>query len=97
MLDSHRPLICRLQYAEYRIQNTAAAKLYLFFFIWRLALLILMVANKFRRPLEGVGPENQDFLGPEMATSVTGTLIVKAELGGGLCEVGEYFLFCNHF
>ncbi len=28
-----------------------------------------MRANPFREPLEGVGPENRDFLGPEMATS----------------------------
>jgi hypothetical protein len=28
---------------------------------------ILMRANPFRGQLEGVGPENQDFLGPEMA------------------------------
>ncbi len=45
--------------------------------------MILMRANPFRGPLEGVGPENRDFLGPEMATSEvtsaivnTGTLII---------------------
>jgi hypothetical protein len=83
-----------MQNTEFRIQ---LQQNYTCFFKWRLALLILMVANQFRRPLEGVGPENQDFLGPEKATSVKGILIVKAELGGGLWEVGEYFLFCNHF
>ncbi len=31
--------------------------------------IILMRANPFRGPLEGVGPENRDFLGPEMTTS----------------------------
>ncbi len=31
--------------------------------------MILMRENIFRGPLEGVGPENRDFLGPEMATS----------------------------
>ncbi len=31
--------------------------------------MILMRENTFREPLEGVGPENRDFLGPEMATS----------------------------
>ncbi len=29
--------------------------------------MILMWANPFRGPLEGVGPENRDFLGPENA------------------------------
>ncbi len=28
-------------------------------------IMILMQANPLQRPLEGVGPENQDFLGPE--------------------------------
>jgi hypothetical protein len=31
--------------------------------------MILMGANPFRGPLEGVGPENRDFFRPEMATS----------------------------
>jgi hypothetical protein len=31
--------------------------------------MILIGENPFRGPLEGVSPENQDFLGPEMATS----------------------------
>ncbi len=31
--------------------------------------MILMRENPFRGPLEGVGPENRDFFGPEMATS----------------------------
>ncbi len=31
--------------------------------------MILMGANPIRGPLEGVGPENRDFLGPEMTTS----------------------------
>jgi hypothetical protein len=30
-------------------------------------LMILMQANRFRVPLEGVGPENQDILGPAIA------------------------------
>ncbi len=30
--------------------------------------MILMRANPFRGPLEGAGPKNRDFLGPEMAT-----------------------------
>jgi hypothetical protein len=29
--------------------------------------MILMQANPLQGPLEGVGPKNQDFLGPEMA------------------------------
>ncbi len=36
--------------------------------------MILMGANPFRGPLEGVDPENQDFLGPEMATSEASTI-----------------------
>jgi hypothetical protein len=31
--------------------------------------MILMRADPFRGPLEGVGPESRDFLGPEMATN----------------------------
>jgi hypothetical protein len=31
--------------------------------------MIFMRENPFRGPLEGVGPENRDFFGPEMATS----------------------------
>ncbi len=31
--------------------------------------MVLMGANPFRGPLEGVGPENETLLGPEMATS----------------------------
>ncbi len=31
--------------------------------------MILMRENPFRGSSEGVGPENQDFFGPEMATS----------------------------
>jgi hypothetical protein len=31
--------------------------------------MILMQANPLQGPLRGVVPENQDFLGPEMATS----------------------------
>jgi hypothetical protein len=31
--------------------------------------MVLMRATSLRGALEGVGPENQDFLGPEMATS----------------------------
>jgi hypothetical protein len=30
-----------------------------------------MGANPLQGPLEGVGPENRDFLGPEMATHVS--------------------------
>jgi hypothetical protein len=32
-------------------------------------IMILVRENPFRGPLEGVGPENRDFWGPEMATS----------------------------
>jgi hypothetical protein len=32
-------------------------------------IMVLMRATSLQRALEGVGPENQDFLGPEMATS----------------------------
>ena len=32
-------------------------------------IMILMRENPFRGPLEGVSPENRDFLGPEMAMS----------------------------
>ncbi len=31
--------------------------------------MILMGENPFLGPLEGVGPENRDFLGPEMTTA----------------------------
>jgi hypothetical protein len=31
--------------------------------------MILMGVNRFRGPLEGVGPEIETFFGPEMATS----------------------------
>ncbi len=31
--------------------------------------MILLWENPFRGPLEGVGPENRDFFGPEIATS----------------------------
>jgi hypothetical protein len=31
--------------------------------------MILMWANRLQGPLEGVGPENREFSGPEMATS----------------------------
>jgi len=31
--------------------------------------MVLMRATSLQRALEGVGPENQDFLGPEMSTS----------------------------
>ncbi len=33
--------------------------------------MILMRENAFRGPLEGMGPENQVFLGPEIETSET--------------------------
>jgi hypothetical protein len=32
--------------------------------------IISMGANPFRGPLEGVSPENRDFFGPEIATSI---------------------------
>ncbi len=31
--------------------------------------MILMLANPFRGPLEGVGPDNRDFLGPECSVA----------------------------
>jgi hypothetical protein len=34
--------------------------------------MILMRAIPFRGPLEGVGPESRDFLGPEMVTTSSG-------------------------
>jgi hypothetical protein len=36
-------------------------------FLWRLYLMVLRAATSLLGALEGVGPENQDFLGPEMA------------------------------
>jgi hypothetical protein len=36
------------------------------FFIWRLELIILMGANPLLGPLEGMGPENLEFFGPDM-------------------------------
>ncbi len=46
-------------------------------------IMILMRSTPLRGPLEGVGPENQDFLGPEMAaaphpTQTNTTYIVQA-------------------
>jgi hypothetical protein len=40
------------------------------FFIWRLALMIFMRANPLLGPLEGVGPENIDFLGPNITKGI---------------------------
>jgi hypothetical protein len=40
--------------------------MYLFYAAWDV--MILMRANPLQGPLEGVGPENRDFLGPETAT-----------------------------
>ncbi len=36
--------------------------------------MILLGANPFREPLEGVGAENRDFLGPDMATRETSVI-----------------------
>jgi hypothetical protein len=36
--------------------------------------MVLMWTNPFRGLLEGVGAENQDFFGPEMATSEASTI-----------------------
>jgi hypothetical protein len=40
--------------------------------------MILMGATSLRGALEGVGPENRDFLGPDMARA-------KHEARGGMC------------
>ncbi len=37
--------------------------------------MILMRENPFRGPWEGVGPENEDFLGSEMATSEASAIL----------------------
>jgi hypothetical protein len=37
-------------------------------------IMVLMRATSLRGALEGVGPENQDFLGPEMATSAASAI-----------------------
>jgi hypothetical protein len=46
--------------------------------------MILMGENPIRGPLEGVGPENQDFFGPEMdmsdASAISGLKEVKLSL-----------------
>jgi hypothetical protein len=39
--------------------------------------IILLWANPFRGPLEAVGPENYDFLCPEMAMSEASTILVQ--------------------
>ncbi len=44
--------------------------------------MILMRENPFRGPLEGVGPKNQDFFGPEMATSKVSAIWAQNSQGG---------------
>ncbi len=51
--------------------------MYLFFYM---AIWILMAANPLQGPLEGVGPENRDFLGPEMATLMFKTILIICDL-----------------
>jgi hypothetical protein len=48
--------------------------MYLLFYMARM---ILMRANPFRGLLKGVGPENPDFLGPEMAMSKASAIWAK--------------------
>jgi hypothetical protein len=43
--------------------------------------MILMQAIPFRGPLEGVGLENRDFFGPEMALSETSAIWAKKVVG----------------
>jgi hypothetical protein len=68
--------------------------------------MILMRANPFRGPLEGVAPENQDFLGPEKETSEASAIWVQKKrfsgptpsngpwngCGGGGCMKCIYFV-----
>ncbi len=57
--------------------------------------MILMWENALQGPLEGVGPENQDFVGPEMATSKTITRGLAMDLppsgggGGAVCRMNS--------
>jgi hypothetical protein len=39
--------------------------------------MILMQANPLQGPWKGVGPENFDFLGPEMATSEASAILAQ--------------------
>ncbi len=59
--------------------------------------MILMGANPFQGPLDGVGPENREFLGPEMATSEHHSfnlcLNVVNILGTGINRVPSYICF----
>ncbi len=42
--------------------------------------MIFMQENPFRGPLEGVDPENEDFLGPEMAMSEASAIWAQKSL-----------------
>ncbi len=41
--------------------------------------MILMRENQFRGPLKGLGPENRDYFGPEMATSAASAVRAQIE------------------
>ncbi len=47
--------------------------------------MVLRGATSLRGALEGVGPENRDFLGPEMARARPGECSEEGLLGGGVC------------
>jgi hypothetical protein len=46
------------------------------FLIWRVDLMILIGANPLLCPLEVLGPENLDFLGPKALIAISGPKIV---------------------
>jgi hypothetical protein len=60
--------------------------------------MILMGANPFRVPLEGVSPENHDFLGPEIGRSECGVSREMMEVEYAIARVKEVQPFSGmHF